>query len=124
MDRTDSVDSLRAIDPNDPQAPDIFEVVEEKPWLIGGLERLQASLVYPPEARAAGAEGKVFVQFVVDEQGAVQDAKAVRCPSELLCQAAIDAVRAAEFRPGRQKGQAVKVRFTLPIDFKLRASGE
>ena len=106
-------------DPDSPEAPEIFEVVEEMPRLVGGLEGLQRSVVYPPEARAEGVEGKVFVQFVVGETGAVEEAQAVRCPDERLCEAALAAVRAARFQPGMQRGRPVKVRFTLPVDFKL-----
>ncbi|OZC01866.1 TonB family protein [Rubricoccus marinus] len=117
-------DEARDIDPNSPQAPAVFEVVEAPPALVGGLEALQRSLVYPPGAKADGVEGKVFVQFVINETGGVQDAQALRCPDERLCEAALTAVRAARFTPGRQRGQAVKVRFVLPVDFKLPDSDE
>ncbi len=102
-----------------PAEPEIFEVVEEKPELIGGLAALQGRVVYPEMARRAGIEGKVFVQFVVDEKGVVTEAYGVRCPDPLLCEAGIQAVRESRFTPGRQDGVPVKVRFTLPIDFKL-----
>ena len=104
----------------EPQEPEIFEVVEQKPEIIGGLEALQRSVVYPEMARRANVEGKVFVQFVVDERGQVSDAQAVRCPNQLLCDAAVEAVMKAKFNPGMQRGRPVKVRFTLPVDFKLR----
>lgn len=105
--------------PADPAEPEIFEVVEVKPELLGGLEGLQRRVVYPEMARRAGIEGKVFVQFVVDEKGEVSEAYAVRCPNELLCDAAVKAVRESRFRPGTQRGVPVNVRFTLPVDFKL-----
>ena len=117
-------EEVRDLDPNSPDAPEIFEVVEEAPRLIGGIAGLQRAVVYPAEAKEAGVEGKVFVQFVVDEEGAVQDARCVRTPSESLCDASIAAVKAATFEPGRQRGQAVKVRFVLPVDFRLPRDDE
>ena len=101
-------------------APDVFEVAEVQPELIGGLEGLQQSVEYPEAARRAGVEGRVIVQFVVDERGRVVDPVVVRSPSPLLSDAALDAVRQARFRPGSDAGEAVKVRFALPITFRLR----
>ncbi|MEL6617154.1 MAG: energy transducer TonB, partial [Bacteroidota bacterium] len=83
-----------------------------------------AAIVYPAEARAEGVQGRVFVQFVVDETGTVQDPVCMRSPDDRLCQAAIDAVTAVSFEPGRQRGRAVKVRFTLPIQFALDTEQE
>ncbi|MEM6325571.1 MAG: energy transducer TonB [Bacteroidota bacterium] len=104
----------------EPQEPEIFEVVEQQPELIGGLEGLQGRVEYPEMARRAGVEGKVFIQFVVDEQGRVSQAVCARSPNEMLCDAAIAAVQESQFRPGMQRGRPVKVRYTLPVDFKLR----
>ncbi|MEM1044361.1 MAG: TonB family protein, partial [Bacteroidota bacterium] len=57
---------------------DVFPIVEQQPELIGGLEGLQSRIQYPELARRAGIEGTVFVQFVVDEQGNVNDPVCVR----------------------------------------------
>lgn len=120
--REEAQQRAREIDPDSPQAPEVFEVVEEMPRMNGGLADLQQRLVYPAEARAAGIEGKVFIQFVVNETGGVQDATCARSPNVMLCDAAIAAVEATSFTPGHQRGRAVKVRYTLPVDFKLPAS--
>ena len=104
----------------EPQEPEIFEVVEQAPQLVGGIAGLQQRVEYPEMARRAGVEGKVFVQFVVDERGQVSGATCVRSPNDLLCDAAIKAVQESQFQPGMQRGRPVKVRFTLPVDFKLR----
>src|SRR5690625_139152 len=53
------------------EEPEIFVIVEEMPELIGGLAAIQGNIRYPEIARKAGVEGRVFVQFVVDEQGNV-----------------------------------------------------
>ena len=98
---------------------EIYEVVEQNPVLIGGMASLQGRVEYPRLAREAGIEGRVFVQFVVDETGTVVDPVVVRSPSELLSDAALRAVRETRFEPGRQRGRPVKVRFSLPINFVL-----
>jgi TonB family protein len=100
--------------------PEVYEVAEVQPELVGGLEALQASLEYPESARREGVEGRVVVQFVVDEEGRVLDPVAVRSPDGRLAEAALEAVEAAAFRPGRRRGEPVKVRFSVPVTFRLR----
>ena len=115
------------VDPPDPPQPiadppvedGVFIVVEEPPVLIGGLDALQRRVEYPRLAREAGIEGRVFVQFVVDERGDVVDPVVTRSPSDLLSRAALDAVREVRFEPGVQRGRPVKVRFALPVHFVL-----
>jgi TonB family protein len=65
-------------------------------------------------------EGRVVVQFVVTEEGQVQDPIALSSPDPRLSRAAIDAVRRSRFEPGRIDGEPVRVRFSLPVDFALR----
>jgi len=95
-------------------------VVEEMPEPVGGLEGLQRRVRYPEMARRAGIEGTVFVQFVVDEQGNVSEVQVVRGIGGGADEAAMEAVRQTTFRPGRQRGQPVKVRMSLPVRFRLR----
>lgn len=102
------------------QEPEIFVVVEEMPELIGGLASIQEQIVYPEMAKKAGVEGRVIVQFVVDEQGNVLDPQVVRGLGAGLDEEALRAVRQAKFTPGQQRGQPVKVRMSLPITFRLR----
>lgn len=104
----------------EPEQPDVFRVVEEQPQLIGGLEALHAQIVYPEAARLARIEGKVTVQFVVDEEGRVRDAEVLRGIGGGCDEAALRAVEAMRFTPGKQRGKAVKVQMTLPITFRLR----
>ncbi len=100
--------------------PEIFVVVEQQPELIGGLADLQAKIQYPEIAKRAGVEGRVIVQFVVDEQGNVRDPFVVRGIGAGCDEEALRAVRTAKFKPGKQRGKAVKVQMTLPITFRLR----
>jgi protein TonB len=67
----------------------------------------------------AGIEGRVIVQFVVNEDGAVSDIVVTRGVSPGLDRAAVEAAQRARFRPGMQAGRPVRVRFALPINFRL-----
>ncbi|ACY47902.1 energy transducer TonB [Rhodothermus marinus] len=101
---------------------EIFVVVEEMPEIIGGIERLYELLEYPELARKAGMEGLVVVQFVVEPDGSVSNVQVIRSAGRLLDEAAIRAVKQLRFKPGRQRGRPVRVRFSLPIRFKLQSS--
>lgn len=103
---------------------EVFEVVEEMPSPVGGMEALMQNVVYPPEAKADGVEGLAVVRFVVDEEGATRDAECIRGDDERLCAAALAAVSATPFEAGRQRGRAVNVRLVLPVRFALSAEGE
>ena len=107
---------------DDEDEPEIFVVVERMPELIGGLAQLQSKIVYPEIARLAGIEGRVMVQFIIDEEGRVHNPVVVRGIGGGADEAAIEAVRQARFTPGMQRGQPVKVRYTLPITFRLSQS--
>lgn len=103
---------------------EVFMIVENMPRLIGGLESIQDEIKYPAIAQKAGIEGRVFVQFIVDEQGNVVDPVIVRGIGAGCDEEAIRAVRKAKFIPGRQRGQAVKVKMSIPITFKLAETAE
>jgi protein TonB len=100
--------------------PEIFVVVENMPELIGGLAAIQQNIDYPEMAKKAGVEGRVIVQFVVDEEGNVLDPQVVRGLGAGLDEEALRAVQEAKFTPGKQRGQPVRVRMSLPITFRLR----
>ena len=97
---------------------EVFMIADEMPYLIGGLASVQSRVVYPQSLVRAGIEGRVFVQFVVDEEGIPGDIVVVRSPHHLMDQPAIDAIAGAEFRPGKRDGVAVPVKMSLPITFK------
>lgn len=107
-------------DDSEEEEQEIFMVVENQPELIGGMKSLQQSVEYPEFAQKAGIEGRVIVQFVVDEKGNVQDLKVTRGVHKLLNEEAIRAVKEQKFKPGKQRGEAVKVQMSLPVTFRLR----
>jgi len=107
-------------DEEEEEEQEIFMVVENQPELIGGMKALQESVDYPDFAKKAGIEGRVIVQFVVDEQGNVTNPKVTRGVHKLLNEEAIKAVKDQKFKPGKQRGKAVKVQMSLPVTFRLQ----
>jgi len=99
---------------------DFFVVVENMPELIGGMAKLQGCARYPEMARKAGIEGRVIVQFIVNEQGQVEDPRVVRGIGGGADEEALRCVKQAEFKPGRQRGQPVRVQYSLPVIFRLQ----
>jgi len=101
------------------EEPPFVDFAEVMPELIGGLSALQASIVYPDFARRSGIAGKVLLQFVVNTDGSVSDAVVLRGIGGGCDEAAQDAIRNARFTPGLQRGRPVRVRFALPVTFRL-----
>lgn len=81
--------------------------------------KLSVSPLYPYEARNAGLDGEVLVEFVVDETGAVTSPRVVRSSSRLFEEPALRAVAKWKFEPGRRLGRVVRFRMALPIVFSL-----
>lgn len=119
----------------------VFKVVEEMPRFPGCedktslkekddcakmemLKFLYTGLSYPADARKNGVEGMVLAQFVVDKNGFIEDAKILRDIGGGCGQAALAVINSMNdlpdrWVPGKQRGKAVKVIYTLPIKFKL-----
>lgn len=99
---------------------DVFLVVEEMPQMKGGQQALFDALVYPEMAKRAGIEGRVILQFYVNEDGSVSNINVVRSAGAGgLDDAAVEAMSQMEFTPGIQRGRAVKVQMTQPVIFRL-----
>lgn len=109
--------------PPPPEEPeeDFFVVVEKMPELIGGLSELQRGIEYPEMARKAGIEGRVFVQFIVNERGEVENPRVIRGIGGGCDEEALKAIQNAKFIPGLQRGRPVRVQYNLPIVFKLQS---
>jgi len=106
--------------PKEEPEEDFFIVVENQPELIGGIGGLQKKIRYPEMARRAGIEGRVYVQFIVNERGEVENPVIIRGIGGGADEEALRVVREAKFRPGLQRGRPVRVQFSLPIVFKLQ----
>ncbi|MCS3858880.1 TonB family protein [Salinibacter ruber] len=98
---------------------EVYMVVDDPPELEGGMKALQQSVEYPEVAREAGLEGRVIVQFVVDEEGTVTNLRVTQGVEKVLDEAAIEAVEEQTFTPGRQDGEPRKVQMSLPVTFRL-----
>lgn len=102
------------------QEEDFFVVVEQMPELIGGIKKLQDCVNYPEMARKAGIEGRVIVQFIVNEDGEVENPVVVRSIGGGADEEALRCVKKAEFKPGMQRGKPVRVQYSLPVVFMLQ----
>ncbi|MFC2115741.1 energy transducer TonB, partial [Bacteroidota bacterium] len=104
----------------------IFFIVEDMPSFQGkGQEGFRSwiakNLRYPEIAAENGISGKVYVQFAVNSKGQVVDAVVVRGVDPALDKEAVRVVMSSpKWAPGKQRGKAVKVQFTFPINFVLQ----
>ena len=110
--------------PEEEEVEEIFTIVEDQPTPDGGMaafyQFVQKNLKYPAQARRMGIEGKVFVQFVVDKDGKLTEVQAVKGIGAGCDEEAVRVIEGApKWKPGKQRGRAVKVRMILPITFKL-----
>ncbi|MFU8862046.1 MAG: TonB family protein [Cyclonatronaceae bacterium] len=103
-----------------PNMDDVFVVTEQMPEIIGGIESIMQSIRYPEMARRAGIEGRVIVQFIVDEEGNAIYPQVVRGIGGGADEEALRVISQAKFRPGYQRGRPVKVQFSIPVVFRLQ----
>jgi bla regulator protein blaR1 len=99
-----------------------FVIVEQMPVLIDGLKGIQARIKYPEIAKKAGVQGRVFLQFIVDEEGNVVDPVVTRGIGSGCDEEAVLALKGAKFIPGVQRGRRVRVKMSLPVTFRLDKS--
>jgi len=103
---------------------EVFVVVEEMPEFPGGVKALRQYLAtavkYPVIAQENGIQGKVYVNFVVNKDGTVSNAKIARGVDPSLDAEALRVVSTLpKWKPGKQRGAPVRVSYTVPISFKL-----
>ena len=103
---------------------EVFQVVEEMPEFPGGMAEcmkwLGQNIKYPAEAIEKGIQGRVIVQMIVERDGTITNANVVRGVDPLLDKEALRVVNLSpKWKPGMQRGQAVRVKYTLPVMFRL-----
>ena len=109
----------------EPEAEEeIFTVVEDDAQFPGGtaelMKFLKNNIKYPAVCQDQGIQGRVIVQFVVNTDGSIVDANVVKSVNPHLDKEALRVVGIMpKWEPGRQRGKAVRVRFTLPVNFRL-----
>lgn len=115
-----------SLEPNVSQEPGdpVFEVVENAPEFPGGvsglMEFLSENIRYPVEAQEKNIQGRVICRFVVKKDGSISDVEVIRGVDPLLDAEAIRVIeQMPTWKPGTQRGEAVNVHFTIPIQFSL-----
>lgn len=107
------------------ETEEVFLIVEQMPEFPGGDEALRkylaTSVKYPVIAQENGIQGRVFVAFVVDKNGNVTNVRVARPFDPNLDKEAVRVVQSMpKWTPGKQRGKAVKVSYTVPINFVLQ----
>ena len=103
----------------------VFDVVEQMPSFPGGNEALmkflQENVKYPVVAQENGVQGRVVVSFVVERDGSITDVKVVRSVDPSLDKEATRVVKSMpHWIPGKQNGAAVRVKYNVPVSFRLQ----
>ena len=107
------------------ETEEIFVVVEEQPEFPGGnaamMKFLSDNIKYPVIAQENGIQGRVITNFVVERDGSITDVQVVRGVDPSLDKEAVRVIQSMpKWKAGRQRGSAVRVRFTLPVVFRLQ----
>lgn len=113
------------VEEEEPEEEEIFVVVEEMPSFPGGMKALMQylgkNIKYPTISQENGVQGRVVLQFVVNKDGSIVDIKVARGVDPYLDKEAIRVVKSMpKWKPGKQRGKSVRVRYTLPVLFKLQ----
>ena len=103
----------------------VFDVVEQMPEYPGGMQALfefiSQNIKYPADAQKQKVEGRVLAKFVIETDGSISDIEVVKNAFPSLDAEAVRVIQAMpKWIPGRQKGQAVRVKFVMPINFSLK----
>ena len=107
------------------QKEEPFDVVEDMPAFPGGMEAMiqfiSNNIQYPADAQKQKVDGRVLVNYVVEKDGSITEVKVIKPTFPSLDAEAVRVVKAMpKWKPGYQKGQAVRVQFTMPINFSLK----
>ena len=113
------------VEEEDVQEQEIFQIVEEMPAYPGGdqklMEYVATNIKYPQIARETGIQGRVFVGFVVEPDGSVSNVKVLRGIGGGCDEEAMRVVKSMpKWKPGKQRGKAVRVSYQIPVFFKLQ----
>ena len=115
------------VDPEEETPDDVFMVVEDGPEFPGGtmalLEYLAKTLKYPQNCRDEKIQGRVLVSFIVEKDGSMTGFEVVKSVHPDLDAEALKVLKGMPaWKPGTQHGEKVRVKFTVPVNFRLRAA--
>lgn len=107
------------------QEQEIFQIVEQMPEFPGGegklMEYVAKNIKYPQIARETGIQGRVFVGFVVETDGSISNVKLLRGIGGGCDEEAMRVIKSLpKWKPGKQRGKAVRVSYQIPVFFKLQ----
>ena len=111
---------------DEPEEQEIFQVVEQMPeypdgGMAGLMKYLSGAIRYPAIAAENGVQGRVTVQFVVNRDGSIVDAQVLRGVDPYLDKEALRVINGMpKWKPGMQRGKPVRVRYTVPVNFRLQ----
>ncbi|OIN56893.1 energy transducer TonB [Arsenicibacter rosenii] len=113
-----------AVEAPAPKEEEVFTIVEQQPEFPGGMSALgqflSKNIRYPAAAQRANISGRVFVSFVVNTDGSIQDVSVLKGLGFGTDEEAMRVVKSMpKWRPGKQSGRAVRVKYNLPINFTL-----
>lgn len=113
----------------EPLENDVYTIVENMPEFPGGQDSLfkflAKNIIYPKEAKEKGIQGKVYVNFTIEEDGSVNHVKIIRGVHPLLDNEAVRVIKLLpKWKPGTQRGKTVKVSYNLPITFNMSAPAD
>ncbi|MBK6610621.1 MAG: energy transducer TonB [Sphingobacteriales bacterium] len=122
--KEEKIEEVKVVEPPKPKEPEVFTIVEQQPEFDGGegamQKFIQKNLEYPAIARENNIQGTVYVEFVVGSKGDISKVRVVRGIGGGCDEEALRVVnKMPNWKPGKQGGQAVNVKFTLPIKFRL-----
>ncbi|MDH5398112.1 MAG: energy transducer TonB [Cyclobacteriaceae bacterium] len=106
------------------QTNNVYTIVDEPPTPVGGTKDFYAyigkNINYPSTARSSKIQGKVLIQFIVNEDGSLSDHKMIKGIGGGCDEEALRVIKnAPKWIPGKQNGKAVKVRKVMPVMFQL-----
>ncbi|MCE2617154.1 MAG: energy transducer TonB [Phocaeicola sp.] len=115
----------QVVEEEEPEEEQIFQVVEEMPEFPGGmaecLKFLSKNIKYPTISQENGVQGRVIIQFVVNRDGSIVDPQVVRGVDPYLDKEALRVVSSMpKWKPGKQRGKPVRVKYTVPVTFRLQ----
>ena len=121
----DIADLKQVVTQAEPEPEKVFDMVEQMPTFPGGQQELMSylgkNIKYPTIAQENGTQGRVIIQFVVERDGSITDVRVARGVDPYLDKEAVRGVKSMpKWIPGKQNGKAVRVKFTVPVMFRLQ----
>jgi len=100
-------------------AAQVQEELDKTPFPVNGIKAIAEKVIYPPEAKEQGTEGKVLVKVIVDVKGNVVSTKVIEGIGNGCDEAACESIKKTKFSPAEKDGKNVQAEVVIPVKFKL-----